>query len=271
MEDISRLSRSPSSFVHADISDSGSVEEMSQKHHKLGAKPMWSAHHADWRSMSDKSSATPIPPWRDKSLWRTMTTKTVEGLMSEQPSCGVKQKFEGLYEALSKKHAMEYARLLKEYEEMTRLFRGKKRIKKKWREDQGLNSKMEEMLSMTKDIAGKSNLSRSESRYEEMLSLVKEIAGKVMEQKSKEGTEVVKGEVSWAGESRKNGEDDQEKMEQLLSTSQNENRGVNTARGQKNMNSLDFKEANRRMIQAGRLMRRIKKKKARKDEVQKKK
>ena len=31
-EDISRLSRSLSSSVHVDISDSSSVEEMSQKH-----------------------------------------------------------------------------------------------------------------------------------------------------------------------------------------------------------------------------------------------
>ena len=68
-EEISRLSRSLSSSVHVDISDSGSVEEMSQKHFKLGAKPKWSAH-ADWPNLSEDSSATPIPPWRDKSLWR---------------------------------------------------------------------------------------------------------------------------------------------------------------------------------------------------------
>ena len=71
--------------------------------------------------MSEESSATPIPPWRDKSLWRTTTTKTVERLMSEQPSRGVKQKFEGLYEAFARKHAMEYARLVKEYEDISRL------------------------------------------------------------------------------------------------------------------------------------------------------
>ena len=84
-EDISRLSRSLSSSVHVDISDSGSVEEMSQKHYKFCAKPKWSAH-ADWPNFSEDSSATPIPPWRDKSLWRTTTTKTVEGLMSETKS-----------------------------------------------------------------------------------------------------------------------------------------------------------------------------------------
>ena len=60
----------------------------------------------------------PIPPWRDKSLWRITTTETVEGLMSEQPSRGVTQKFESQYEALAKKHAMEYSKLIKEFEEM---------------------------------------------------------------------------------------------------------------------------------------------------------
>ena len=34
-EEMSRLSRSLSSSVHVDISDSGSVEKMSQKHYKL--------------------------------------------------------------------------------------------------------------------------------------------------------------------------------------------------------------------------------------------
>ena len=79
--------------------------------------------------MSEDSSATPIPPWRDKSLSRITTTKT-DGLMSHQPSQGVKQKFEGLFEALSRKHAMEYAVLIEEYEEMARPPE-KKQIKKK--------------------------------------------------------------------------------------------------------------------------------------------
>ena len=57
--------------------------------------------------MIDESFTTPIPSWRDKSLWRITTTKTVEGLLSEQPSRGVKQKFESQYQALLKKHAME--------------------------------------------------------------------------------------------------------------------------------------------------------------------
>ena len=37
-EEVSRLSRSPSSSVHVDISDSGSVEEMSQKAVQIGCK-----------------------------------------------------------------------------------------------------------------------------------------------------------------------------------------------------------------------------------------
>ena len=64
-EEISRLSRSRSSSLLVDISHSGSVEEMSQKHYRLGAKPKWSAH-ADWPDLSEDSSTTPIPPWRDK-------------------------------------------------------------------------------------------------------------------------------------------------------------------------------------------------------------
>ena len=73
-EEIERLSNSSSSSVHVGLLDSCSAEEMtSQKLFKLGAKPQWSAH-ADWPNMSDESSATPIPPWRDKSRLR-LTTK----------------------------------------------------------------------------------------------------------------------------------------------------------------------------------------------------
>ena len=67
-----------------------------------------------------EDSSTPIPLWRDRSLWRITTTKTVEGLLPDQPHQGVKQKFLGLYAALPRKHAMENARLTKDYEEMTR-------------------------------------------------------------------------------------------------------------------------------------------------------
>ena len=90
------------------MSDSNYVEELSQKHYKLGAKPKWNAHAA-WPDLSEDSSTTPIQPWRDKSLWRITSTKTVERLLSDQLNQGVKQKFQGLYEALSRKHAMDYA------------------------------------------------------------------------------------------------------------------------------------------------------------------
>ena len=60
-----------------------------------------------------KTAASILPPWRDQSLWRITTTKTVEGL-SGQPKCGAKQQ----YEDLLKKHAIEYTKLMKEYEDM---------------------------------------------------------------------------------------------------------------------------------------------------------
>ena len=171
--------------------------------------------------MSDESSATPIPPWREKSRWR-ITTKNVEGRMSEEPSRGVKQKFEGLYEAASKKHGVEYARLIREYEEMTRPS-GKEANKEDVSKDQGLHDKIEDILSLMKEMAGKSNLSRSEPRYEEMLTLMREIAGKAMDQKNKGGSEVTKEEVAWAGEGRKDDED-QGRTEQILPASQSEKR-----------------------------------------------
>ena len=49
-------------------------------------------------------------------------TKTVEGLLSDQaqPNQGVKQKFQSMYEALSRKHAMEYAKMQKDFGELVR-------------------------------------------------------------------------------------------------------------------------------------------------------
>ena len=126
-EKIPRRSHSSSSSFQADSSDSGSAEEMDQKHCKLGAKPKWSAH-ADWSAYadwSDDSFATPIPPWRNKSIWRITATKTVEGLMSEQPRSGVTQTLENQHEALLKKHAMEFSKLMKEFEEMKASGNGK--------------------------------------------------------------------------------------------------------------------------------------------------
>ena len=42
----------------------------------------------------------------------------MEGLLLVEPNRGVKQKFEGLYEALTKKHAKGYAKLMKQFEEI---------------------------------------------------------------------------------------------------------------------------------------------------------
>ena len=128
--------------------------------------------------------------------------------MSGQPSQGVKQKFEGLYEALSKKHAVECARLKRKYEEITRPS-GKEAHKEDVSKDQGFNDKSEDILSTMKEMVGKSHLSRSEPRHEEMLTLMKEIAGKAMDQNNKGGSEVTKEEVALTGEGRNDDEEDQ--------------------------------------------------------------
>ena len=154
-DEVARFSHSLSSSVLAGISGPCSVEEMtSQKHFKPGAKPKWSAH-ADWSAyewsiMIDESSTTPVPPSRDKSLWRITTTKTVEALMSEQSSRGVKQNFESQYQAPLKKHAVEYTKLMKKYEEMTASENGtNEEEEEEEAKDQGLKNKVEEILSLT--------------------------------------------------------------------------------------------------------------------------
>ena len=131
--------------------------------------------------------------------------KTVEGLMSEQPSEGVKHKFEGLYEALSKKRGVECARLKREQEEMTRPS-GKEANKEDVSKDQGLNDNSEDILAFMKKMVGTSNLSTSEPRCKEMLTLMKEIAGEAMDQKNQGCSEVTKEEVAWAGQGRKDEE-----------------------------------------------------------------
>ena len=55
---------------------------------------------------------------------------------------------------------MEYARLIKDFEEMARP-PGKETNKEEVAKDQELNSKFEEIPSLMNDMAGKSNLSRS--------------------------------------------------------------------------------------------------------------
>ena len=78
-EDSARTSHSVSTSVLVGISDSCSVEEMtSQKHHKLGAKPKWSAH-ADWPCMSNLPRLL-FHRGHCQSLWRITMTETVDGL-----------------------------------------------------------------------------------------------------------------------------------------------------------------------------------------------
>ena len=56
---------------------------------------------------------------------------------------------------------------------------GKETNKEEAAKDQELHRKMEEMLSLMTDMAGKPNLCRSEPRCEEMFSSMKENAGKL--------------------------------------------------------------------------------------------
>ena len=83
-----------------------------------------------------------------------------------------------MYEALSRKHAMEYAKMHKDYEELVRAS-GKgekeevtktsasgKEQKEEDTKDQELHRKIEEMLSMLKDLADKPNVCMSDPRYQ---------------------------------------------------------------------------------------------------------
>ena len=124
--------------------------------------------------------------------------------------------------------------------------------------DQELNRKIEEILSLVKDMAGKSNLSRSVPRYVEMLSFMKEIAVKALKQKMKEDAEVVQEEVPFAGESSKKGEEDHGERGNSLSLLLKVKRGVKTDREKKTRNSLDLQEVRRSMREPGKMRTRIK-------------
>ena len=146
---------------------------------------------------------------------------------------------------------------------------GKETNKEEAAKGQELNSKIEELLSLMKDMAGKCNLSRSEPQYEEVFSLLKEIAGKAMEQKRKEDSEVVQEEVSCAGDSSKKGEEDQGQMEQLVSATQSEKR----TEDRRGTEDYEFSGPQRSMKKHGEIWEnedKNKKKKPRKNEGQKK-
>ena len=112
---------------------------------------------------------------------------------------------------------MEYARLTKEYEEMARA--SGKENKEVVTKDQELQRKMEEMLSLMKDMADKTNLCTSDPRYQEMLSFMKEKARRDLKQKMEEDSEAIREEVSIVAESNKKNDKEQGKMKQQSSTS----------------------------------------------------
>ena len=132
---------------------------MDQRHSNLGAKPKWCAH-ADWPCpLGEDPSASSIPPWRDQSLWRITTTKTVEGL-PVQPRCRIKQQ----YEALLRRHAIEYTKLMKEYEEMKAS--GNEKNEKFEAREKGWQKTIEEVLSLVKEMNGTANDSGQKRRKE---------------------------------------------------------------------------------------------------------
>ena len=100
-------SHSHSASLSAVISESISAKVMtSSRYFKLGARPKWTTQPAPTQPCPNCGETT-IPPWRPKPVWRITSTKTVEGLLTENPSNGSKQKTEELCEMMKKKHAME--------------------------------------------------------------------------------------------------------------------------------------------------------------------
>ena len=99
--------------------------------------------------------------------------------MSEkaQPNEGVKQKFQNMYEALSRRHAMRYAKMHKDCEELVRV---SEKGEKKSRSASGTEEKEEETKdqdphrTMMRDMADKTNVCTSDLRYQEMLSFMTE-------------------------------------------------------------------------------------------------
>ena len=109
------ISHSNSASLPTVISASISAIAMtSSRYFKLGARPKWTAQLTPTQPCPNCGDTS----WRDKYLWRITSTKTAEG--PETPSSGSKKKTEELCEMKKKKkkkHAMEYAKLLQEYEE----------------------------------------------------------------------------------------------------------------------------------------------------------
>ena len=108
----------------------------------------------------DDSFTTIIALWRDQSLWRISTTRTVEGL-SDQPKCGVKQQ----YEAPVKKHAVEYIKLVEEYEEVEAQGSGK--YEEYEAKEKGWKGTIEEILSLMKELTGRTSEEKVKENLEE--------------------------------------------------------------------------------------------------------
>ena len=126
---------------------------MDQRHSKLGVNPKWSAN-ADWSNQSGDEIST-IPSWRNQSSWRITTTKTVERL-SEQPKYRVKQQ----YEALLKKHAIEYTKLMKEVEDWKAA--GNEKNEEFEANEKGWKETLEEIFSLVKELKGEASASAAQ-------------------------------------------------------------------------------------------------------------
>ena len=99
------MSNSIALSIPADIPTSISVS-LSARHSKLGARPKWRAQAAPSQPCASCGD-TVVPPWRDKSLWR-VTKPSYESTKIMEEFC----------ETMTEKHAMEYTKLMKEFEEV---------------------------------------------------------------------------------------------------------------------------------------------------------
>ena len=83
---------------------------------------------------------------------------------------------------------------------------GKQTNKEEAAKDQELHRKMEEMLSLMKDMADKTNMCTSDPRYQQIFSFMTVKARRDMKQRMEEGSEAIREEVSIGGSSKKNDE-----------------------------------------------------------------
>ena len=125
----------------------------------MGARPKWTAQVAPIQ---------PCPNCGDihrgetnESLWRITTTKTVDGLLTENQSSGSKKKMEELSEMMKKTHAKEYADLLQEYEE------GKQKVLESENEankGQELKVNVQEIFTLVKEMNTEDRKRKTRSR-----------------------------------------------------------------------------------------------------------